>query len=369
MFENNSRLDRTVHHAKSFLNPNQVAYLIFYVTNRCNFRCDFCFYHEEIEKGKKAEELSLEEIKQIAPTIGPLLQLSLTGGEPFLRDDFAEVASTLIAHTGAPYVTIPTNASLPKRMVPFLEEVLARFPETFFRLVFSVDGIGEDHDKNRSYPGSWKKIVESFNAISPMRKRFPNLVLDANLVFSATTEEKIRKTVETLNQDFSYDNLSVTYARGEIKDPELKKVSAQKYIELNDCLENMKRKKEKRSLYPVWRAVRDISRHYLIKTVFNEEFVTPCVAGRKLAIIYETGEVHPCEILGKGVGNLRDFDYNFKKVMHNKKNKELTRWIVESKCKCSFECALAANVLWGKSSYSKLFFTSLKNIGKPEESE
>ena len=90
---------KIINNSYSFLNPNQVGYMIFYVTNRCNFRCNFCFYSAEIEKGLKPDEMSVSDIKKFAPTIGPLVQLSLTGGETFLRKEFAEIASILIDAT------------------------------------------------------------------------------------------------------------------------------------------------------------------------------------------------------------------------------------------------------------------------------
>ncbi len=83
---------------ESLVRPSQPGYVIFFVTNRCNFRCEFCFYYDEIEKGQKPDELSLDEIRRFAPTIGPLMQLSLTGGEPFLRKDFTEVTKILLDH-------------------------------------------------------------------------------------------------------------------------------------------------------------------------------------------------------------------------------------------------------------------------------
>ena len=82
---------------KSFLNPNQPGFLIFYVTNRCNFRCNFCFYRDEIDKGLKPDELTLDEIKKFSKTIGPLIQLSLTGGEPYLRKEFIEIADVFFS--------------------------------------------------------------------------------------------------------------------------------------------------------------------------------------------------------------------------------------------------------------------------------
>ena len=39
----------------AYANPNKIGYVIFYVTNVCNFRCNFCFYSEEIQKRFKAK--------------------------------------------------------------------------------------------------------------------------------------------------------------------------------------------------------------------------------------------------------------------------------------------------------------------------
>ena len=154
---------------RSFYDPEQVGYLIFYVTNRCNFRCKFCFYYAEIEQGRKQDELTLEEIEILTQSIGPVLQLSLTGGEPFLRKDHAKLTQHFINNCSIRYLTIPTNGSLAARMVSYLETVLPRNPKTFFRLTFSIDGIGGIHDEARSMPGSYQKIVNSYEAIAPLR--------------------------------------------------------------------------------------------------------------------------------------------------------------------------------------------------------
>ena len=352
--------------AKSFFDKRQVSYLILYVTNRCNFRCDFCFYHAEVEKGRKVNELTLDEIEKISENIGPIIQITLTGGEPFLRDGLGEITDCFIKNNFVKYITIPTNASLTSRIIDYLEKVLPKYPDTYFRIPFSIDGIDDVHDENRSFPGSYKKIIESYTAVSSLRKAYHNLVLDSNTVFTSNLQDTILETVKTLYRDFDFDNISVTYVRGDIKDERLKKMSFQKYLELNDYLENLTRKKEGRLLYPVWRAVRDISRQYLVRTVVDNEFITPCTAGRKLLVITETGEVYPCEILNRGMGNVRDYDFNVKKLLALPENKKLLRWIEDSKCKCTFECALAANVLWGKSSYIKLLESTVRNIGRKE---
>jgi MoaA/NifB/PqqE/SkfB family radical SAM enzyme len=349
---------------ESLVRPSQPGYVIFFVTNRCNFRCEFCFYYDEIEKGKKADELSLDEIRRIAPSIGPLMQLSLTGGEPFLRKDFAEVTSVLLDHTHAVRVTIPTNASLTDRIVAYLENLLPRYPDTFFRISFSIEGIGEKHDTLRSMAGSYKKIQESYAAISPLRDRFKNFSLESNSVFSADSENTLIDTIRHLSEEFNFDNISVTYARGKIKNPELQKVTQQRYREVNEFIEGLDKNKKKGIIIPLVRGVVEVSRDILMRTEFDDEFVTPCVAGKKLIVISETGDIQPCEILGKSVGNLRDYDYHLPSLLADTKSQDLLNWIEDTKCKCTFECAIAANVVWSPSLYPKILASSLRNIGK-----
>lgn len=341
-------------------NPNQVGYVIFYVTNRCNFRCEFCFYYAEIEKGRKPEQLTLSEIDKVSKSVGSLLQLSLTGGEPFLRKDFAEVTEIWLRNTGAKYITIPTNASLKEKMLNYLHYILPRFPSHYFRLAFSIDGIGDQHDANRSKPGSYARIVDAYNAISPLRQQYNNLVLDSNTVFTSNTENNIIEIVRHIDENFQFDNITVTYARGEIKDENLKTEAEETYRSLNKFLGSLQRRKEKRLGYPIYRAVRDVAWQNLMTTTFEDTFVTPCVAGKKLIVISETGIVSPCELLDKPLGSLREHDFDLKKLMAKDESKSVAKWIVDTKCKCSFECAHAANVAWNKSEWRKI----IKNIGK-----
>ncbi|MBF0094127.1 MAG: radical SAM protein [Alphaproteobacteria bacterium] len=348
--------------AKAFADPGQVGFLIVYVTNRCNFRCDFCFYSSEIDKGQKADEMTVDELARLARSTGPLLQLSLTGGEPFLRAELAGITDEFLTHTSARYLTIPTNGSLPDRTVAFLEHVLPRFPRTNVRVVISVEGIGEEHDRLRSMPGSFAKIGETYRALEPLRRRFANLVLDANSVYTARSETTLEATLLHLAREFDFDNLSITFARGEIRDPELKEASRETYIRLNQLLESLRRRKENRLLSPLWRGVRDASRRLLIRTVFDEEFVVACTAGRKLLVVGETGEVKPCEILSRSMGNLRDFDFDLRRLLDRPDNRGLVDWIVRSRCKCSFECALSANVVWRPGLYPRLAASAFRNM-------
>ena len=178
-------------HLQTYFN-NQPGYLIFYVTNRCNFRCKFCYY-SEIQKGRKLDELKIDEIERISKNCKNIIQISMAGGEPFLRNDFNEITKIFVKSSNVKYINIPTNGSLTSRMVKYLEEILPECSQTSFRLTFSIDGIESDHDENRSMKGSFQRIIKSYNAIKHLREKYKNLSIDSNTVFTTKTENNIIK--------------------------------------------------------------------------------------------------------------------------------------------------------------------------------
>jgi len=62
--------------------------VVFEITHRCNLHCIHCY-----QENKKKKELSLKEIKLIFDDLEKLgtMKLTITGGEPLLREDFTEI--------------------------------------------------------------------------------------------------------------------------------------------------------------------------------------------------------------------------------------------------------------------------------------
>ncbi len=96
--------------------------LIFFITSKCNARCRHCFFWREINKSEV--RLTLPEIEKIAKSVPSLLALSLTGGEPFLRADLAEIASIFSRFTSIANLQIPTNGFLTEQIVKTSREIL-----------------------------------------------------------------------------------------------------------------------------------------------------------------------------------------------------------------------------------------------------
>jgi cyclic pyranopterin phosphate synthase len=113
------------------------------VTDRCNFRCRYCMPREHFEHGHRylprAEILSFEEIVRVVGALVPLglRKVRLTGGEPLLRQDLAELVAMLARLPGLD-VALTTNGSLLKKHARALREA------GLGRLTVSLDSVSPE---------------------------------------------------------------------------------------------------------------------------------------------------------------------------------------------------------------------------------
>src|SRR5581483_6942192 len=124
-------------------------WLIFFVTARCNARCSMCFYWEEIEQATQEHELTLDEIRRVARSLPKITYLSLSGGEPYLREDLVEIVQAIVDTADPVFVSIPTNGAFPDRVARAVDVLSLRNPRTNFDVHLSLDGPPEVHDRIR----------------------------------------------------------------------------------------------------------------------------------------------------------------------------------------------------------------------------
>ncbi|MEM2907403.1 MAG: radical SAM protein, partial [Candidatus Odinarchaeota archaeon] len=82
------------------------------VTQRCNLRCQYC--HHEGERDIKKEYMTPDEIAKIT-SLGAKLgvrKIKITGGEPLLRPDIAEIIRKIKHVKGITEISMTTNGTL-----------------------------------------------------------------------------------------------------------------------------------------------------------------------------------------------------------------------------------------------------------------
>ena len=87
------------------------------VTDRCNFRCQYCMPAEGLPWLEREAVLRFEEIERLVRVLASMgvSDLRLTGGEPLVRRDFPKLAAMLAKVDGLEDVSLTTNGYLLER--------------------------------------------------------------------------------------------------------------------------------------------------------------------------------------------------------------------------------------------------------------
>lgn len=355
------KLSTLPEYARSYVSAKP-SYLIFYVTSRCNMSCEFCFYADSLNQPWK-DGLSLDEITKVAKSLGHCVQVTLTGGEPFLRLDLAEVVLAFIEHAGARNITIPTHGGFTDRIVALLERVLAAHPEVELRIAFSIDGLGQKHDEVRKSKGAFVKVERSFHAVKALQAKYRNLHLIITTVASKYNKDDLREFFDYAGEHLVADDHALLLARGKTKQDDAKDIRDDEFTALVQYMESKTKRGESagRLHSRILGHIEKEIRHVAAATYREDKYQLPCVAGGKFLVIYESGEVFPCEILDTmnrdpaakerfggsfRIGNVRDTDYDVGTLLTQPRAAAIRKYIDDSKCFCTFECAIAASVVF-----------------------
>jgi len=341
--------------------------LVHFVTNRCNARCSFCFIDFDDPK-TFSEELSLQEIDKLTKNLGKsLLNVNLTGGEPFARKDLVEIAKKYLTNSTIQSIYITTNASLPERIKNFAEEISTFDNSAELTFQISIDDLPENHNRVRKVKNLFDSCIETYRLLKKMGDNINPVV---SITVTHENCDNIKEIFNYLNKECGIDAIKCTIVRDEgvYTTPTEKQ---KKILEAYDWLTNEIKKRmltkeivnyNSNSLQGRLHQKKDIMSWEMIKKMYLEpKYISPCHAGSLFGIISSKGKVHPCEILeGKELGDLRENDMDLMKIWKNQKAKDTKNFILKSKCNCTYECALSYNILGNWRYQPKLAAAALK---------
>lgn len=341
--------------------------VVHFITNRCNARCKHCFIDFKNPDTFKGE-LTLEEIKQLTKTFGKhLFNVNLTGGEPFIRQDIFEIAEAYFQNTTIDSIFITTNGMFTELTKNFLDKFIASGIKGKIIFSFSIDNFREAHDENRRAKGLYDNVIKTYNLVK--NYNLPNIM--ANIAITVTNHncDKVVELYDYLRDVEKIAAITATAMReeGVVKKiaPEDKKRIFDAYMKLTKMIHedilSGKLQGYKRGLQGIIMNSKNIIVNRIFeRTYLNPQYVSHCPAGALFGVIGADGQVYPCEILDRPLGNVRDFDLNFMKVWNNEKTKEAKKFIKDINCHCSYECAWSINVVSNKQYIPKLITQSIK---------
>lgn len=311
------------------------------VSFKCSSRCKTCNIYK-----KKADELALEEWQKIFKSLGKNpFWVTISGGEPFLRNDLTELVFSLYDNCQPSIINIPTNGLLKDRIPNTVKQIARHCEKSQIVINVSIDEIGNKHDAIRGVPGNYEKAIETFTALRSID--IQNLSIGIHTViskFNVARIPDIYQHLRALNPD-SYIT-EIAEERNELGtvgaciSPEY-----QDYANAVHFLIDELKNDHFNRVGKITRAFRIEYYRTVERTLKEHRQIIPCYSGFASAQIAPDGDVWMCCIKAESIGNLRDGDYDFRKVWFSNKAESLRQSIRDGECYCPLANASYTNML------------------------
>ena len=350
-----------LHHLHKVVNKkNQLpTYFIYYPTSRCNLSCSHCFYHASLNK--KFNELTLGEIDRFTKSMDPLLHLILTGGEPYLRPDIDKIVRIFYENTKVPIISIPSNGFFKNSMLEKIKSMMETCPELVLNQLISLDGLKEKHDEIRGFKGSFDRAIETIKALKELQSQYGRINIGIITTFTSQNQNNFIEIIKGIYEIARPDNITITLVRGNPKEKVNLNLDIKLYHEAVKYRDSLFYSKKmpghiRFTGNKLATASRIILNEKVEKIYETNKYQMPCYAGNLSGVMYSEGEVHPCEILDSShkIGNIRDFNYDFRKLWLSQKAKDEIKFIRGTNCFCTHECFNTVNILFNAKFYPRL---------------
>ncbi len=162
----------------------QIGDLRVSVTDRCNFRCQYCMPAEGLPWLERAEILTFEEISRLVGLFASMGvgDVRLTGGEPLVRRDFPVLAGMLAAIDDVHDLSVTTNGFLLGRDA----ERLVRAGIDRFNV--SVDSLQRDRFYEMTRRDALDQVLQGLEALAAFPEAHP-IKINAVAIRGFTEEE------------------------------------------------------------------------------------------------------------------------------------------------------------------------------------
>ncbi|MCW4003116.1 MAG: radical SAM protein [Candidatus Bathyarchaeota archaeon] len=330
------------------------------VTNQCNSKCKTCAIWRQYSDHQqlRATEFKAEEFKKAFEKFeGKIFWATLSGGEPFMRRDIVEIFAFLCENCHPAVVNIPSNGLLSSVIESNVRKMLEKNYDTNLTLNLSLDGVGEKHEKIRGIPGNFEKVLDTYERVRRLKEEFPRFQIGIHTVIS---KHNIADAVDVYE-----------FAKGLAPDSYITEVAehrtelfniedditpdAKTYARFANALSKSIRTdylNSKKNVSKLTQSFRLEYYQFAAQMLKENRQVIPCYAGYASCQITPFGDVWPCCILGyaQPMGNLRETQYDFKKIWYSQRANEIRKHIKDRNCACPLANAYYTNALCNFSS-------------------
>ncbi|MCC0640930.1 MULTISPECIES: radical SAM/SPASM domain-containing protein [unclassified Clostridioides] len=309
-------------------------------TNRCNLSCDYCCVDSKIDNNDYLETSQVKKVIDNVARLNPRI-LTITGGEPLIRDDFLEILD-YVKEKFKGKIILSTNATLIK------ESQIDNIINDLYAIEISLDGYDELSCSKVRGKGVFSKVLNVIKLIKS--KGFENIGL--SMVVGKNNEKNIDK-FNKLNEDLGTTSIirnfmnigrgNENYSKYLNNKLDIDYICKDDYVDKNSLCSNM------------------------------------CKAGVNQISIDYKGDVYPCpnlEYKDLKMFNILEFNENILENILNRKMDMFSRFdklkpvnIEECKdCKINLFCTTCPSKIYTLKNDQKMFASNckkMKNILEP----
>jgi MoaA/NifB/PqqE/SkfB family radical SAM enzyme len=304
-------------------------FVILFINSICNMKCEHCFYWQNLNK---RDDLSFEEIVRLSNELGPIENLNLSGGEPFLRKEFGDICRQFIRQNGVKEIYVPSNGWYTEKTIRQIRETLKEQSLRIFAIELSLDGMAEFHDRFRVAPGAFARAMETYDALVELQREDARLQIHSISTATSENMDEIRRLTTFLFErcpQMSHHNLALI--RGDRKNPSLQGPKLAEYQALYEYVKRLWAPREESRYGSI---VEPMLQWVKVKTAEQQRQVVPCRAGMLSVVINANGDVGLCE-QHRPIGNLRQKSFN--EIWHSDEAQALRASIRAKECYCTNE--------------------------------
>ncbi len=330
----------------------------FSLSYKCNSRCYSC----NIWQKKAGKELSLEEWKKIFSSLGKSpFWVTISGGEPFLRQDLVEICQSLYQICQPKIITIPTNGLLSEIIFKKTKAIIKNSPQSRIIINLSLDGIKDKHDQIRGVKGNFKKAMRTYQLLRKIKSS--NFNLGIHTVISKKNVDHFPALGDFVLDGLKPDSYVTEIAENRVELGTMNKDISPNLRDYKKAVEYLKLKAHppaggsKLKAFNRWiQRFRWVYYDLVQEIIKRKTQVIPCFSGIASAQIAPNGDVWPCCVRADVWGNLKKENYDFKKIWFSKKAKEARKSIKNRECYCPLANVSYTNILISPKMMAKVIF-------------
>jgi MoaA/NifB/PqqE/SkfB family radical SAM enzyme len=324
---------------KRFLGQALPISLTFNLTSLCPLKCKTC----SIWKSGPHAELSLEQYEKIFKSINtPLEWIVITGGEPFLRADLDMIVAGIIKYLKPKFINIASCGYYPELTLQKTQNILSLSGNCKIKINLSIDGKEGQHDHLRGTEGSYAHVVRTVKLLQGLKHK--NLSLGINTVISRYNIGSLNQVSEAAAQ-LSPAAHFFEFAQ---KREELRNTGMDFLASEEACINWLKKEagvSRNNGNSCMVSFFRSAYYKYMLLTFQGRAVPLSCFSGYAFGHVSPEGRVYNCCVRQDLLGDLKEVNYDFKKIWFAEAKKDIAERPNREKCRCSSVSSFYINLL------------------------